>query len=191
MQHFENEFYRVATKEPRQGPGQDWRAKATVFRKDSGERVDSALITGATLEEAQRALETAISRKLDAMVRPPDWGRDPEPPAIIASYLQLREQLYALHLQESSDPEHAEQARRDAKALEAARLSELKACVNRLLDSQKLALFKPTPEQAATPDNPWHLDDLTAKLELFRLLDAQSPSLQSAEQELRDLLQKA
>ena len=115
-------------------------------------------------EEAVKArLEAAIAEALAALPPPGDWGRDPTVPQLIRRYLALRDEVYGKVL--DADP--------TARGLDEAETARLAARVEALSEAQRLELATPDPAVLEDPEDPWNLDELTAR----RALGADRPAL--------------
>lgn len=149
--------------------GPKWRAAAVIVRADTDEPMERLSVSAATADAAETQLDVAVAATLATLTKPRDWGRDATVVRLVQRYLQLNDELYGL-FERGTD-------RAAAEAYEQQEMQALRARVAALTETQREELATPTEAQLARLDDPYVIDDLTAKQRLCRLMDHQSAAV--------------
>lgn len=166
-------FFQVQRRTARR-VGTSWRASAEILRADTGEVVARLRLRDPEEEAVKARLEAAIAEALAALPPPGDWGRDPTVPQLIHRYLALRDEVYGKVL--DADP--------TARGLDEAETARLAARVEALSEAQRLELATPDPAVLEDPEDPWNLDELTARRALGRMITRPSEAVMAAMERL-------
>jgi hypothetical protein len=190
MSVHETTYFRAERTPPRQGIKGSWRARAIIRRKDSDEVVDQISIQGCADENsAEDGLRQTLQARLSALSKPSDWGKDNSTSRLIREYLARKEEAYHYQMKAHGAPPSERQAILDeGEAFLEGQKASFRRIVASLNEDRRVALITPTPYQAAHPDDPWVLDDLGAKKDLYRLITDPTPRVQAAYRSLHAVL---
>lgn len=192
MADYNTPYYRIERTPVRKDAGKTWRVRATIHRQDSGEVIDQILIReGESVEEVEKRLDEALRQNLGHLGKPVDWGKSPVPAALLDRYLAMLNKTYEYHLKSEDAPgSEVQKIQNEGRAYKARQLAALKKDVAALSNEQKVALVEPTIYQRANPRDPYVLDILAAKDQMFSLIENPTPEVQAAYQTLTTLMEQ-